>query len=454
MSVLAGGNAIAQLAALAAAPVLTRLYTPTDFGILAIYMSITSIVSVVICLRFEMAIPLPEKTEDAIAATWLSLFCTLALTIAGFLLIYIYRTDFNSLLKLEKNSNISLMLPVSFFLIGLFKAYSFWSIREKIFAVVSKARIYQVLSSIGTQLLLFPLGSLGLIFGQIANNGCGVGMVRKTFTREPEHAKINISACLQIARTYWRLPAIGMWASLINISSSKLPVLLFAALFSPAMAGFYALAAKVVNIPSNVIANAIRKVFLTTAADAHRSNTLSEQFSLVLDKSVRSIAPWIVILSIYLPEIFEIFFGKGWATAGEFSRYLVIVCFCQLAVSPLMAIYTILGEQVVETLQHSFRFGIRLLAILIGYKYSNEILAIALYSIATAISYIVFIIWAHKTLNITFFKLWKTVLRMTFSCILIYFVFLLANIIIGNLWIALLLTIIVASTQTLTTLRN
>ena len=63
---LAGGTAVSRLVVLMAAPLLTRIYTPDDFGVLAVYGSIVNIAVVLSSLRFEFAIPLPEQ-EDVTA---------------------------------------------------------------------------------------------------------------------------------------------------------------------------------------------------------------------------------------------------------------------------------------------------------------------------------------------------------------------------------------------------
>ena len=50
---LVSGTTFAQLLAILAAPVLTRLYAPDAFGILALFSSITGILGVIACLRYE-----------------------------------------------------------------------------------------------------------------------------------------------------------------------------------------------------------------------------------------------------------------------------------------------------------------------------------------------------------------------------------------------------------------
>ncbi len=58
VAVVTAGTALGQGLVLASAPLLTRLYTPADFGVLAVYSSIVSLVAVVGALRYELAIAL------------------------------------------------------------------------------------------------------------------------------------------------------------------------------------------------------------------------------------------------------------------------------------------------------------------------------------------------------------------------------------------------------------
>ena len=67
------GTTIAQAIPIAISPILTRIYTPEDFGMFALYMSVASILSVVATGRYELAIMLPKKDEDAVNIVALSI---------------------------------------------------------------------------------------------------------------------------------------------------------------------------------------------------------------------------------------------------------------------------------------------------------------------------------------------------------------------------------------------
>ena len=56
---LAGGTTFAQILTILSVPILTRLYGPEDFGVWALYISITSIITVIACMRYEYSIMLP-----------------------------------------------------------------------------------------------------------------------------------------------------------------------------------------------------------------------------------------------------------------------------------------------------------------------------------------------------------------------------------------------------------
>ena len=73
VSVLVGGTAFAQLVGLICLPLLTRLYSPEEYTILGVYVAIVSILSVIACLRLEIAIPLPENDAEAKSLFYISI---------------------------------------------------------------------------------------------------------------------------------------------------------------------------------------------------------------------------------------------------------------------------------------------------------------------------------------------------------------------------------------------
>jgi O-antigen/teichoic acid export membrane protein len=78
------GTTIAQAIPIAISPILTRIYTPEDFGVFALYMAIAAIISVVSTGRYEMAIMLPKRNEDVNAIVKLILILLSSISIFFF----------------------------------------------------------------------------------------------------------------------------------------------------------------------------------------------------------------------------------------------------------------------------------------------------------------------------------------------------------------------------------
>ena len=67
------GTTIAQAIPIAISPILTRMYSPESFGVLAIFISVATVISVIANLRYQLAIVQPKKDEDAAAIVILSM---------------------------------------------------------------------------------------------------------------------------------------------------------------------------------------------------------------------------------------------------------------------------------------------------------------------------------------------------------------------------------------------
>ncbi|NCC31504.1 MAG: lipopolysaccharide biosynthesis protein, partial [Chloroflexia bacterium] len=55
VSILVGGTAGLQLLSILTAPIYTRLYTPSDFGVLAVFVGLLSLIIIIASLRYELA---------------------------------------------------------------------------------------------------------------------------------------------------------------------------------------------------------------------------------------------------------------------------------------------------------------------------------------------------------------------------------------------------------------
>ena len=84
VATLVTGTGLAQLIPLAVTPVLSRLYPPEQFGVLALFISVVSSLSVLATGRYEFAIMLPRKDVDATNIAALSITISLIVGVSLF----------------------------------------------------------------------------------------------------------------------------------------------------------------------------------------------------------------------------------------------------------------------------------------------------------------------------------------------------------------------------------
>jgi len=393
VALLAGGNALGQFMMLAASPILTRLYSPEDFGLLAVYMSITYILQVVLSMRYEQAINLSHNMREAMALVKLCLIIVLLFATASLATVLLFGETLANLLGAPELARYFWMIPVSLFLLGSFNTFNYWRVREGEFAVIGKARLKQVIASLVVQIGGFSFGAVSLLAGQVANQMMGVGSLGSKPVRMAEFKSAGMADIRKVLVRYRRFPLYSTWAALFNGFSLQLPTFFFVILFGPAAAGFYAMANRVLKAPSLVFVGAINDVFLKSAATAHREGNLQQLTLLTYKNSALMTLPMLLLLAIISPQLFALVFGEQWFVAGEFARWLTILVFFSFVSSPLTRLFVIYEKQSSELVfQTTLMIG-RALALIIGANIGDSVVAVILFSTTSAVCYIGFLIW-------------------------------------------------------------
>jgi len=393
ITVLAGGNALAQGLTIAASPILTRLYTPAEFGTLAVYMSLTTILGVALSARYQMAIALPESDREALAVVKLSLAIVLVSTIIMTLVVLLFRDAIAFGLNSPALGGYLWMLPLSVIAIGSFTVFRLWAIRSREFALVGKVRIRQVFASLLVQIAGAPLGALGLLLGQLANQGAGMTALGRGPLSRQEFRSADLASLRYMLVRYRRFPLFTTWSSLMNRISLQLPTLVFSVLFGPSAVGFYALANRILKTPSGVFVGAINDVFLTTAPTALREGWL-RGLVLATHQRMSSLAmPPLALMAIVAPQLFGLVFGEQWTIAGEYGRWIVILVYFSLVASPLSGLFSVLEKQGHDLFFQCLLLACRATALLIGGHLGDPVMAIALFCLVSAACYTCVLYW-------------------------------------------------------------
>lgn len=395
VSVLIGGTVASQMMLLLAAPVLTRLYSPQDFGLLAVFIAFLMFMSTVVSLRYEQAIPLPEDAREGAALLVLSMAMTVLVAAVLALPSIWYAKEVAARLNVPGFAEYIFLLPIGALLIGFYNVLSQWAIRTREFGTLAKTRVSQSFFAIAIQLFGAPLGPIALLIGQVAGHGAGsvslylqeVGKHRTLFR------SVSLRDLTRIAKRYRRFPLYASWGAMFNTIGSQLPPVLFAALFSPALAGTYALANRVLSMPMQVIGKAIANVFLAGVADAGREGCLGILVARVHGKLAHiGMVPTLMLL-IAGPDIFVFAFGSQWREAGVFAQWLAPWLYLVFVTSPMSAVLDLLDRQAAAMAFQGLLLTVRIASILLGAWLGEAQLAIALFGIGSAMCWLVQLGW-------------------------------------------------------------
>jgi O-antigen/teichoic acid export membrane protein len=334
------GTTIAQAIPIAISPILTRIYTPEDFGVFALYISVASIIAVIATGRYELAIMLPKKDEDAMNIVVLSIVISFFVSLITLLIVFIFNSQITNLLENPEISSWLYFIPLTVLLTGMYQSFNYWNNRKKQYKKLATNKVVQsgITATTNLGMGLSGFGSSGLIFGKIFGQGVATAALGKMIWTEDKSFLQNVKVLkiMALVKRYIQFPKFDILASLFNVSSHYTTHILFNILFDTTTAGYYYLTQRVIGLPTAFIASAISDVFRQKASKDYKKygnciniykRTFNKLFILSLFPSL--------FLYVFVIDGFVIIFGQEWVSAGEYVQTLIPMFFIKFIASPL-----------------------------------------------------------------------------------------------------------------------
>lgn len=412
VAILVGGTVGAQALTILVAPVLTRLYDPTDFGLLATYTGLLTIWSVIASLRYELAIPLPQEERDAANLVLLSALLTVFNTLVSILFVGVFGNYLASLFATPVLASYLWLLPLGILLSSLYRVVNYWAVRQKEFGAIASTHIQQSTGKALIQLIGFKMGAFNLLLAQSLSQGIGVARLGRIFIRATPWSSLSFQALKSIAARYRRFPIYSTGEGFLNTVGLQMPPLLFASLFGPAAAGHYSLATQVLSLPMTFVGNAVGQVFFSRAAQAHRDGALS-----VLVINLHSRLSYIgfppaLLLIFVAPDLFSVVFGTEWRLAGDFVVWMVPWLYLVFVASPLSTLFAVVEKQVQGLAFQVILALARLSTVGLGaYLYQDVLTTVALFAIASAFCWLGFLFWLAAICGISVIAILQPTLK-------------------------------------------
>lgn len=383
------GTTIAQAIPIAITPILTRLYTAEDFGLLALFVAITTILGSIANGRYELAIMLPEKDEDAINIAALGLLTAAALSLILFILTLLFNQAIVNLLGNQEIGSWLYFVPFVVLMTGLFNILNYLNTRKKLYKDVAKASVYKAtaMASVQSGVGFIKTGATGLITGQILSQIVANYRMAKNTQQNYDLNKLKKTEIKRLAKRYIDFPKFSMWAVLANSLAYNLTNILISIYYSVATLGLYSLAQKMLGMPASLIGSSIGQVYFQEATKEKQETgkavkTFKKTSKKLFILSVAMFTP----LYFILPTVFEWVFGQEWRVAGEYAQITLPFVAAQFISAALSNTNNIFEKQKIALTWQiallALSLGTVMAAVLLGLEFVEflEVFSIALFS--------------------------------------------------------------------------
>jgi O-antigen/teichoic acid export membrane protein len=363
VAVLVGGAAGAQAVNAIAAPFLTRLYTPSDIGVLGLFAAFLSVGSITLSLRYDQAVVVPSDAAVAGRLARIALVALVPMTLlVTAVLVGLVMTDTVGYGALPEWA--ILVAGVSMLVVGLTSVLRHWLIRTGRFDVIAGVLVGQGMGRAASQVGfgVLGLGLPGLLVGDALGRLVGVArMLRTTWTGLSESTRRpTTSTTVQIGAEYRQFPLAGVPSSLLNALAFQLPTPLLATAYGLPVAGFFSLVQRVLGVPLTVVGASVADVLLGRMSE-HARNSPGHAERLFRRTALGLLAlafPIALIVVLIGPSAFELLFGVEWRPAGLIAAVMAPWYIAALVVSPLSRVVVVYRGQVSKLVYDVISLGV------------------------------------------------------------------------------------------------
>jgi len=350
VATLFSGKVFAALISLALVPIVARLFDPADFGVAAVFLAIIVTLGSLSTACFDMAIVLPKSDVEANKITKLSLMVLGSFVL--FLLFFLIIVNLSDIVVpfLDQIGVYSWLLPVAIFLFGIISILENWLTRKKAYSLIATSDVAQSAVMPVTRIglgLLYGSSVSALITGYLLGAFSKISYMLKSILSKKElmvkNKQIEIK---ELIYEYSDFPLYSAPSRFLRSLSKTLLVLMLGYMFSPVIAGFYAMADRLVRMPTEAASMSVRRVYIQKVSEYKNENisleTIFVKITLVL--LIVGLLPF-SILWFNGEEIVGFVLGERWLKAGHFSEILAPWFYSIWVVIPSSALFVVYRRQ-------------------------------------------------------------------------------------------------------------
>jgi len=348
MATLALGSGIGRLIGIGTIPVLTRLYTPEDFGVLAVFTALVAILAPLVTLRYALALPLPRYDGQAMNLLVLSIWLMLGLSTVIAAILWMWGAMLLSLLSMEVLAPWWWVIALAVLGTALYELLTMWATRRRAYRVIGQTSVTQ---SMGGALVKIGFGlagvqPLGLLVGQVMAQAGGILRLLRGFGAEfrANWRHVSLTRVRMVALRYKGLPTWRLPSQFLMVFSIQAPILAFSMLYDSSTVGQLGLSLTAVAVPIAVLGGTTSQAYF---AEISRISLREPQslYELTISTLKTMLAISLVpslLLFVFGTPVFTLLLGAAWAEAGRYAEILSVYLMVQFVSNPISKIYSVL----------------------------------------------------------------------------------------------------------------
>lgn len=345
-------------------PILSKLYGPDEYGKYTLTFAFVMISSILASAKYDIALLIPEKFEDAIVITQLGMLISIIFSsVVLIILTFLNYINFNFLYKFNYLFDFytAFLIAIYISLITLNTLLLNWISRKKDFKGLSLGRFIRFFLSLSISIGLgfiyksFVCLLIGDIIGLLISS---VYFYNKCFKPNEFSWKGSYEELKTIAIRFKQFPMFSLPSSFVNKLIVQSPIFLLNHFFTTTHVGNYGMCERLLSTPTSLISEASSNVFRGELSSSTSAEHKKEVFFKVLKRLTALSVPIFIFLYLFGGIIIEKMFGPNWELAVVYSKYLIFPLLLQFIFTPLTFILFYFEKQKLE-------FGIQIFSFLL-----------------------------------------------------------------------------------------
>lgn len=337
-SLLISGNVLGQAIAFLMMTVLSRIYTKEDFGVFALFMSFSTILSLLASGKYYEAFVVTKDRKEASLLMAVTLRLLIVFSVFLFLFLLFFRKPFFSLLRMDSLTGYWWLIPLSVITLVLQSTFSSAATREKYYKAIAQSSFsLNAFGAVFKWLYHYVLpNTFGLLWGQITGQLISSLSYRKLWPMVKDSFKCRWDEVRKTAIHYQDQPRYSMPRNLMNSISANLPFLILTGVFGEARLGLFYMAFNMSSRPIQLLVGSLYQVIFEKTTSLQRARQkITPIIRTYRKQNVLFVLPAFILIFIFAPQLFGFFFGEEWKVSGEYLRYILPWQYLILFNSPL-----------------------------------------------------------------------------------------------------------------------